>query len=186
MTAPESPTYFRPTNADTGAPTLLTYFTSVLCQLADAHLYDPDQRIDDLAADVRDYLDKLDIPIRPTIKPGRIRIMQEDEPDENMSYGVPEVYATVMVFFTDAEPDDPRLQPLLAEGFHAGRLNAHVEFEIPTTESEAALEAAIAADDARGAEFVAHATAERSQAAEKEAKATADPFGKSDLEDLFD
>jgi hypothetical protein len=180
MTTSESSTYFRPADADTGRPLLTTYFTAALCTLGDAHLYDLEKRSDELAADVRDHLDSLGIPIRPTIKQGRVRVLQETDPDENGYNQPPEVYSTVMVFLTDAEPDDPRLEQL-ADGFHAERIAADVEFQIPTVESEEALKAAIAADDERGRVYVAKATVERAEAARKEAS----PFAE-DMSELFD
>lgn len=180
MTAVESPTYFRPTDADTGRPLLTTYFTAPLCTLSDAYKYDLEARMDELAADVRDHLHNVDIPIRPTIKQGRVRILQETEPDENGNNHSPEVYSTLMVFLTDAEPDDPRLQQLYAK-FHAERIDADVAFSIPTVESEEALKAEINADEERGKRYVAKASEERA-AAVKEA---ADPFG-ADRSALFD
>lgn len=181
MTSTNGATYFRPVNAETGQPTLTTYFTATLCPLHEAHRYDLEARTDELAADVRDHLDALDVPIRPTIKHGRVRILQESEADEHGTNRVPEVQATVMVFLTDAEPDDPRLSGLLADGFHSGRIDADVTFEIPTEESEAALEATIAGDNARGAEYIARADADRAAATEH----AENPFG-GDLEALFD
>lgn len=176
----DGPTYFRPRNTDTGQPTLTTYFTAPLCSLYEAHEYDLESRTDDLAADVRDHLDKLDIPIRPTIRHGRVRILQETEPDENGVRHIPEVYATVMAFLTNAEPDDARLVPLLANGFHSERIGADVVFEIPTVESEAALVESIAADNARGAAYVARADAARAATAAREDK----PLG--EIAELFD
>ncbi|MFA5709921.1 hypothetical protein [Mycolicibacterium sp.] len=181
MTTTDGPTYFRPTNSDTGELTLTTYFTAALCELNDAHQFDLEARTDELAADVRDHLDKLDIAIRPTIKHGRVRILQESDPGEDGINHPPEVHATVMAFLTDAEPDDPRLALLLAGGFRSGRLDADVVFEIPTVESEAELEASIAADNARGAEYVAKASS--AQAAE--ARHEANPYG-DNLAELFD
>ena len=181
MTTIDGPTYFRPPNSETGELTLATYFTAPLCALNDAHEYDLEARTDELAADVRDHLDKLDIPIRPTIKHGRVRILQESDPDEDGINHLPEVHATVMAFLTDTEPDDPRLAPLLASGFHSGRIDAHVVFEIPTVESEAELEAAIAADNARGAEYVAKSSTARAA----EARHEANPYG-DNLAELFD
>jgi hypothetical protein len=160
MTTPE---YYRPINADTGQPTLATYFTAPLCKLENAYQYNLEDRIADLAGDVRDHLDQLGIAIRPTIAQGRVRIMQEVEEDEEFAHP-PEVYATVMAFFTDAEPDDPRLAAL-AGGFRSERLDTTVAFQIPTVESEAELERSIAADRARGAAYVARATAEAEAAA---------------------
>ena len=181
MTPTTVATYYRPIDAETGRPTLTTYFTAALCPLPDAHQYDLEDRTDDLAADVRDHLDRLDIAIRPTIKHGRVRILQESDPDENGVNRVPEVYATVMVFLTDTEPDDPRLAELLASGFYSERVDADVVFEIPTVESEAALDSSIAADNARGAQYVARADTERAAATHRRDN----PFG-DDMESLFD
>lgn len=188
MTAPTGPTYYRPINADTGELTLTGYFRGVLCALGNAHEYDSEERIQELADDVRDHLDALGIPIRPTIMPGRVQLLrtlisEEGEPEE---FGTPEVHASVMVFFTDAEPDDPRLTPLMGDGFHATRLDTSVYLEIPTVESEAELHAALSADIAAGKEFEAKASVERSAAAVQAAKSAADPFGKDELDDLFD
>lgn len=180
MTITDGPTYFRPLNADTGQPTLTTYFTAALCPLAEAHHQDLEARTDELAADVRDQLDRLDIPIRPTIKHGRVRILQETDPDENGVNQAPEVYATVMAFLTDAEPDDARLASLLAEGFRSERIGADVVFEIPTVESEAALEESIAADNSRGAAYLARAESARAAAARREDQ----PLG--NITELFD
>lgn len=135
---------------------------------------------DDLAADVRDHLDRLDIPIRPTIKHGRVQILQETDPDENGAVRAPEVYATVMAFLTDAEPDDQRLVPLLAEGFRGDRIPADVIFEIPTVESEEALAASVAADNARGAEYVARSGTERTP----DAKPDDQPY--AEIAELFE
>jgi hypothetical protein len=166
MTTPE---YYRPINADTGQPTLATYFTAPLCKLENAYQYNLEDRISDLAGDVRDHLDQLGLAIRPTIAQGRVRIMQEVEEAEEFA-SPPEVYATVMAFFTDAEPDDPRLAAL-AGGFRSERLNTMIAFQIPTVESEAELERSIAADKARGAAYVARATAEAESAAPAQAAA---------------
>ena len=175
-----TPTYFRPINADTGQPTLATYFTAPLFKLFDAHMYDPEARIEELINDVRDHLDQLGIPIRPTIAHGRSRILQEVNEDEEFS-NPPEFYSTVMAFLTDAEPDDPRLAAL-EPGFHSKALNTHVEFSIPTTDSEAELERSIAADRARGEAYIAKEKESASVAAAAPASA-----GVSDaiLDDLF-
>ena len=170
MTAPQ---YYRPINADTGQPTLAVYFTAPLYKLVDAHRFELDDRVADLASDVRDHLDQLGLPIRPTIARGRIRIMQLVEEGEEFA-SPPEVYSTVMAFFTDAEPDDSRLAAL-ADGFHSERLGTTVVFEIPTTESEAELERSIAADKARGNTLVARAMAES-----KSDAPTADPAAGSE------
>lgn len=172
-------TYLRPTNADTGEPLLTVAFTAALCPLGDAHLYDLEARMADFAADVRDHLGALQLPIRPTIKQGRVRVTQESEPDEN-GYNKPtQVNSTMLAFLTDAEPDDPRLDEL-ARGFHAERIDADVVFTIPTEESEAALVEEIAAENIRGAAYVAKASAER----EEEVRMAADPFSR-DMSDLF-
>jgi len=122
-----TPTYFRPTNAETGKPTLATYFTATLCTLADAHQYDLEARTNELAADVRDHLDQLGIPIRPTIAHGRVRIVQEVVEGEEFA-SQPEVTATVMAFLTDADPRDRRLAALVG-GFRSERLDgAPIEF----------------------------------------------------------
>lgn len=173
-------TYFRPINAETGQPTLATYFTATLCTLSDAHQYDLEARTNELAADVRDHLDQLGIAIRPTIAHGRVRIVQEVVEGEEYA-SQPEVTATVMAFLTDTEPGDPRLDAL-ASGFRSERLDgAQVEFQVPTTESEAELERAIAAERSRGAAYVAKASA----AAEPAPAAAADPVEDSVLDDLF-
>jgi len=176
MTTPE---YYRPINADTGQPTLATYFTAPLCKLESAYQYNLEDRISDLAGDVRDHLDQLGLAIRPTIAQGRVRIMQEVEEAEEFA-SPPEVYATVMAFFTDAEPDDPRLAAL-AGGFRSERLDTMVAFQIPTVESEAELERSIAADKARGAAYVARATAEAESAAPAQAAEVSDDV----LDELF-
>lgn len=174
-----TPTYFRPINAETGQPTLATYFTATLCTLADAHQYDLEARTNELAADVRDRLDQLGIPIRPTIAHGRVRIVQEVNEGEEVS-SQPEVTATVMAFLTDAEPDDQRLSAL-AGGFRSARLGgAQVDFEIPTAESEAELERVIAAERARGAAYVAKAAAEDPAVSSAPA-----PVADDVLDDLF-
>jgi len=161
MTTPE---YYRPINADTGQPTLASYFTASLCKLENAHQFNLEDRIADLAGDVRDHLDQLGIPIRPTIAQGprAVRIIQEVEEGEEFSKP-PEVYGTVMAFFTDAEPDDPRLASLYT-GFHSDRLDAKIVFQIPTVESEAALDRKIAADRARGAAYIARSRSEAASA----------------------
>lgn len=147
-------TYLRPTNADTGKPTLAVYFTTTLCTLAAAHQYDLKARTDDLVADVRDHLDQLGIAIRPTIAHGRSRIVQEVSEGEEVA-SPPVIQATVMAFLTDAEPGDPRLAGL-AGGFRSRRLDgAQVDFTIPTAESEAELEQTLAAERERGKAFVA-------------------------------
>lgn len=188
MTAPESPTYFRPINADTGAPTLSVYFTAALFDLLRAHAYDLGKQTDELAADVRDELDRRGIGIRPTIAHHRIRIMQDIEPDENGVNQTPMVFSTVVVYLTDAEPDDPRLAAL-AEGFYGERVDAHISFEIPTAASEAALEEEerVNADAAR--RYSVKADSERAAAAEKYAKVGANPFDSEalgDMSELFD
>lgn len=176
----DSPTYFRPVNAETGEPLLTVYFTAALFELADAYQYDIDAKLADLAADVRDHLHRVGLPIRPTIQQGRVRILQETEPDENGHNRPPEVYATVMAFLTDAEPDDPRLQPLYG-GFTGERTGVTISFSIPTVESEEAERGTMKADEERGRNYVARATAER-ESATKEA---ADPFS-SNMSELFD
>ncbi len=176
----DQPTYFRPVNAETGEPLLTVYFTAALFELGDAHLYDMDTKLADLSADARDHLHAIGLPIRPTIKQGRVRIMQETDPDAE-GYNRPAVVrATVMAFLTEAEPDDARLRQL-HDGFVGERTKVHVDFSIPTVESEAAEREAIAADEERGRQYFARASAER-EAAAKEA---GDPFG-SDLSELFD
>ena len=175
-----TPTYFRPINAETGKPTLATYFTATLCTLADAHQYDLEARTNELAADVRDHLDQLGIPIRPTIAHGRVRIVQEVVEGEEFA-SQPEVTATVMAFLTDADPGDRRLAAL-AGGFRSERLDgAPIEFEIPTAESEAELERAIATERARGAAYVAKAAAEAPAPTTTYAAPVADDV----LDDLF-
>lgn len=188
MTAPESATYFRPINADTGAPTLAVYFTAALFDILRAHEYDIAKQTDELAADVRDELDRIGIGIRPMISHGRIRIMQEIEPDENGVNQTPMVFSTVVAYLTDAEPDDPRLSALV-KGFYGERVDAHIGFEIPTSASEAALqeEERINAEAAR--RYTAKADSERAAAAEKHAKAGANPFDSEvigDMSNLFD
>lgn len=181
MTATDNqPTYFRPVNAETGAPLLTVYFTAALFELGDAHQYDLDAKLAELSDDVRDHLHRVGIPIRPTIKQGRVRILQEDEPDENGNNHAPEVFSTVMAFLTDAEPDDPRLEQLYTP-FVGERTQVTINFSIPTVESEAAERAAEAQDQERANRYVARASAER-EAAAREA---ADPFG-SEISDLFD
>ena len=152
-----TPTYIRPTNAETGQPTLAVHFTAELCKLADAHQYDLEARTQDLATDVRDHLHQVGLAIRPTLLPGRARIVQEVNEGEEVA-SEPVFLSTVIAFLTDAEPGDARLDAL-ASGFYSGRVDTHVEFEIPTIESEAELEQAIAADRARGAAFVATSSA---------------------------
>lgn len=174
-----TPTYFRPINADTGQPTLATSFTAPLCTLADAHRYDLEARTNELAADVRDRLDQLGIPIRPTIAHGRVRIVQEVVEGEEVA-NQPTVTATVMAFLTDAEPGDPRLDAL-AGGFRSERLDGgHVDFEIPTAESEMELERAIAAERTRAAAYVAKASAETASSSGAPA-----PVADDVLDDLF-
>lgn len=174
-------TYFRPINADTGKPTLATYFTAPLCQLADAYQHDLEARTNELAADVRDHLDQLGIAIRPTIIHGRVRIVQEVD-DEEETANAPEVISTVMAFLTDAEPDDPALA-VLADGFRSERLGGvQVVFEIPTTASERELERAIAADRARGAAYIAKAAVEDTTTAAAAAPAV---VSGEVLDDLF-
>ncbi len=188
MTAPASPTYIRPTNAETGAPTLAVYFTAALFDLLSAYQYDTNKQTDELAADVRDELDRLGIAIRPTIGHGRLRIVQDIEPDENGQNQIPLVYSTVIAYLTDAEPDDSRLVALQA-GFYGQRIEAHISFEIPTTESEAALEEADRASAEAVGQYNAKADAERSAAAAKYAKAASNPFDSEvigDMSDLFD
>lgn len=175
-----SQTYFRPINAETGQPTLAVHFTAPLCLLAEAHQYDLDDRIAALAADVRDHLDQLGLPIRPSIVTGRVRIVQEVVEGEEVA-SQPEVTATVLAFLTDAEPDDPRLEAL-AGGFRSERLDgAHVSFEVPTAASEAELELTIATERARGAAYVAKASA----AAPAPTAAAADAVTDDVLGDLF-
>lgn len=189
MTAPEGPTYFRPINADTGEPTLAVYFTAILFDLLSAYEHDIDKQTDELAADVRDELDRRGIPIRPTINRGSLRVLQETEPDENGINQPPMVHSTVVAYLTDAEPSDPRLTELLADGFYAERVDAHVTFTIPTEESEADAIAEDRRSAAAAQEYNAKADSERAAAAEREAKAAADPFGKDvigDMGDLFD
>lgn len=185
MSAPQSPTYFRPINADTGAPTLAVFFTAALFDLLSAYEHDITKRTDELAADVRDELDRRGVGIRPTINHGRIRIMQDTDPDENGFKRKPLVHSTVIAYVTDAEPDDPRLADL-AQGFFGDRVEAWVNFQIPTTASEAAVaeQERVEADSAR--EYSAKADAARSAAAERQARLAADPFGSDDLSDLFD
>ncbi|SIJ34528.1 hypothetical protein [Mycobacteroides abscessus] len=188
MTALDSTTYLRPINADTGAPTLAVYFTAALFDILRAHEYDLAKQTDELAADVRDELDRLGIGIRPTITHGRIRIMQEVEPDESGVNQTPMVFSTVIAYLTDAEPDDPRLSAL-AEGFFGERVDAHVEFEIPTTASEAALQEEERTNAEAARRYTAKADSERAAAAEKYAKAGANPFDSEvigDMRNLFD
>ena len=177
-----TPTYFRPVNADTGQLTLATYFTAPLCRLVDAHRFDLEDRIKELAGDVRDHLDQLGVPIRPTIAQGRVRIVQEVNEGEEFA-NPPEVTATVMAFLTDAEPGDPRLAAL-ESGFHSEALNADVTFSIPTTESEAELERSIAADKARGAAYIAR---EKERQSAPAAGPATTPAGVSEdiLDDMF-
>lgn len=149
-----TPTYFRPTNRDTGQPTLAVYFTAPLYPLAHAHLYDLEERTGELVADVRDHLHRAGLPIRPTITRGRVRLAREVVDDSGEALAA-EVFATVIVLLTDAEPDDPRLASL-AGGFTSTRLDgAPVRFEIPTTESEAELERTITAERERGEALIA-------------------------------
>lgn len=188
MTAPESPTYFRPTNTDTGAPTLTVYFTAALFDLLVAHQFDLDKQTDELAADVRDELDRRGIGIRPTITHGRIRIMQDVEPDENGVNQTPMVFSTVSAYLTDAEPDDPRLAALTA-GFYGERVDAHISFEIPTTATEAALEEEGRENAEAVRRYNAKADSERAAAAEKYSKSAANPFDSEvigDMDNLFD
>lgn len=176
-----TPTYFRPVNADTGQPTLAVYFTARLCRLVDAYKYDLEERSKELSGDVRSHLEQLGIPIRPTITQGRVRIVQEVNEEEEFS-NPPEVISTVIAFLTDAEPDDPRLA-ILDQGFRSEALGAHVEFSVPTTESEAELEASIAAAKVRGAAYVAREKAKETAPA----AAASSPGGVSDavIDDLF-
>ncbi|ART70492.1 MULTISPECIES: hypothetical protein [Mycobacteriaceae] len=175
------PTYFRPPNADTGEPTLAVYFSAELFPLMRAYEYDVAAKTDQLAADVRDHLDRLGIAIRPTIRHGRLRAMQDIEPDENGVNRDPMVVSTVVAYLTDAEPDDPRLVPLLENSFHGQRIDAQIEFEIPTTASEAALAEQEKADAERAAEYRVKADAARAEAADREAR----PFDQ-DMSELFD
>lgn len=177
-------TYFRPTNAETGAPTLAVYFTAPLCRFSDADRYDIGERIDELVADVRDVLHRGGIPARPTIARGRVRVLQEVSEVEQVA-NPPEIFATVMAFLTDAEPDDPRLAEL-AGGFRSERLDgALVEFEIPTEESESELGRILAEEKARGEAFVAVSTA--AEAAASPSSSTVPPVDEDDIEGiLFD
>ena len=184
MSAPQSPTYFRPVNADTGELTLAVYFTEPLFDLLSAYENDPNKQTDELAADVRDELDRRGIPIRPTIAHGRLRILQETEPDEFGFKRKPMVHSTVIAYLTDAEPDDPRLAELAA-GFRGERLGATVSFEIPTTDSEAAAAERARAEAEAASQYRARADTERAAAAEKDARTAADPFA-DDMSDLFD
>lgn len=182
MTTPdEAPTYFRPLNLDTGQPTLTTYFTAPLCELVDAHKYDLEERSAQLADDVRDHLDRIGVPIRPTIMQGRVRIMVDTEPDANGQLYGPQVFSTMMAFLTDAEPDDPRLSALVSDGFHAERIDADVVFTIPTEASEAAIEEDIAETNKRGQEYIA-----KDIAAKAEARRQSGPTAFDDDDDLFD
>lgn len=188
MTAPESPTYFWPVNADTGAPTLTVYFTAPLFDLLAAHQFDIDKQTDELAADVRDELDRRGIGIRPTITHGRLRVLQETEPDENGVNQAPMVFSTVAAYLTDAQPDDPRLTAL-SSGFFGERVDAHISFEIPTTASEAALEEEGRNNAEAVRSYSVKADSERAAAAEKYAKSGANPFDSEvlgDMNELFD
>ena len=185
MSAPQSSTYFRPINADTGELTLAVYFTAPLFDLLRAYEFDPTKQTDELAADVRDELDRRGISIRPTINHGRIDIRQETDPDENGFKRKPLVYATVIAYLTDAEPDDPRLAEL-AGGFQGERVGSHVSFEIPTSESEAAAAAKSRADAEAARQYRAKADSERAAAAEHDARLSASPFADDDMSDLFD
>lgn len=182
----EGQTYFRPINADTGEPTLAVFFTAPLYDLMHAYEHDPDKQTDELAADVRDELDHRGIPIRPTINYGRLRIMQETEPDERGYNRSPQVYSTVIAYLTDAEPDDPRLDAL-ASGFRGERIGEHISVEIPTTESEAARAEQERAEAEASRQYRAKADARRAAAAEKDARpAASDPFADDDMSDIFD
>lgn len=185
MSTTQGQTYFRPINADTGEPTLAVFFTAPLYDLMHAYEYDPDKQTDALAADVRDELDRRGIPIRPTINYGRLRIMQETEPDEHGYNRSPQVYSTVIAYLTDSEPDDPRLAEL-AGGFHGERIGEQISFEIPTTESEAARAEQERAEAEASRQYRAKADAERATAAEKDARRASDPFADDDLSDIFD
>lgn len=186
MTA-ETKTYFRPTNAETGEPLLTTYFTAALFKIGEAHDHDLDTAKADMVADVRDHLHRLGIPIRPVIRDSRLRILQDIEPDENGRYQPAWVHSTVMVFLTDAEPDDPRLDEL-SGGFIGERTKVRIEFSIPTEESEAELIAEIEAVNERGRRYLAKASAERARHAEEDRKSSGskdDPFS-ADMSGLFD
>ena len=123
------------------------------------------------------------LPIRPTIKQGRARVMQNTETNED-GYQKPAMfYSTVLAFLTDAEPDDPRLAAL-SNGFVGERTKVHVEFSIPTEESEAEVRAAIEEANERGRRYVAKASAERAERAEA-AKRDEDPAS-VDMSDFFD
>lgn len=185
MSAPQSPTYFRPVNADTGELTLAVYFTAALFELLHAYEYDPNKQTDELAADVRDELDRRGIAIRPTISHGRLRIMQETDPDEHGFKRKPMVFATVIAYLTDAEPDDPRLAELL-DGFHGERVGSHIRFEIPTTDSEASAAERERAEAEAVRQYRAKADSERAAAAEKDARTADNPFADDDMSDLFD
>ena len=121
-----TPTYIRPTHAETGQPTLAVHFTAELCKLADAHQYDLEARTQDLATDVRDHLHQVGLAIRPTLLPGRARIVQEVNEGEEVA-SEPVFLSTVIAFLTDAEPGDARLDTL-ASGFYSGRVDNHVEY----------------------------------------------------------
>jgi hypothetical protein len=177
-----TPQYYWAINADTGQPTLAAYFTAPLCTLEDARLYDVPTKISDLVDDVRDHLDQLGIPIRPTILQKRVRILQTVEEGEKFAQQ-PLVYATVMAFFTDAAPEDPRLVPL-ASGFHSSRLDAAVEFELPTVESEAELERSIAEAKTRDAAYIAKSKAESTAASDR--ATTAAGSQKASADDVLD
>lgn len=164
MTALDSTTYLRPINADTGAPTLAVYFTAALFDILRAHEYDLAKQTDELAADVRDELDRLGIGIRPTITHGRIRIMQEIEPDESGVNQTPMVFSTVIAYLTDAEPDDPRLSAL-AEDFSENGSMPTSSSKSPTA-SEAALQEEERTNAEAARRYTAKADSERAAAAE--------------------
>lgn len=168
---------------------LAVYFTAALFDLLDAYANDISKQTDELAADVRDELDRLGIAMAPSIKHGRLRIAQETEPDEDGMNRSPKVHSTVIAYLTDAEPDDPRLDALRA-GFYGERSESRIEFEIPTTESEAALAEQERAEAEAVNQYSAKADAERAAAARQDAapdysSAFADSVSE-DMSDLFD
>ncbi|KXO92923.1 Uncharacterised protein (plasmid) [Tsukamurella tyrosinosolvens] len=182
----ETATYFRSPNPETGSEALTVFFTAPLCDLTEAAQYDLDKLTEDLISDARDQMAAAGLASRPNIAYGRIRILQDIEPDENGVNHIPQVYATVIAYLTDAEPGDSRLDSLLDAPFRGDRTGADIEFTIPTVESEAEIEEEIRQDASRGQKQIAEADAERAQAAEDKARLEKDPFADDDFDNFFD
>jgi hypothetical protein len=163
-------THIRPIDPDTGRPSLAVHFSAPLFRCVEAHLFDADSRITQLASDVRDQLHVAGLTHQPTLYRVRTRLLKEVD-DAGVAYEA-ELFATVRALITDTDPDDPQLARLVSTGFVSSRLDdVPVTVEIPTAESEAALEESIADAHRRGG---ARATEFASQPASTSSRTTAE------------